>query len=119
QERVLRHIFGVFLEEVISHMSDCVPPSEVVRHIIHSYGNHDFGGFRSNLLGLLGSCAYEQAIMCSAQRLISRGIFLVVDTHEDADDEVWTDRGRHRQMTTFFTLTLIVRVHGTTCTNPT
>ncbi len=29
----------------------------------------------STLLGLLGSCAYEQAIMASAQRLISRGVF--------------------------------------------
>ncbi|GLI64518.1 hypothetical protein VaNZ11_007787 [Volvox africanus] len=75
QERVLRHVFGVFLEEVISHMSDFVPPSEVVRHIIHTYGNQDFGGFRSTLLSLLGSCAYEQAIMSSAQRLISRGVF--------------------------------------------
>ncbi|GIL90653.1 hypothetical protein Vretimale_15730 [Volvox reticuliferus] len=59
--------------EVIVHMSDYVPPSEVVRHIIHTYGNQDFGAFRSTLLGLLSSCAYEQAIMSNTQRLISRG----------------------------------------------
>ncbi|GFR42938.1 hypothetical protein Agub_g3813, partial [Astrephomene gubernaculifera] len=82
-ERVLRHVFGVFLEEVISRMSDYVPPSEVVRHIIRQYGGRDFGGFRSTLLGLLGSCAYEQAIMASAQRLISRGVFATIRQHRN------------------------------------
>jgi hypothetical protein len=29
----------------------------------------------STLLGLLGSCAYEQAMLSTAQRLLARGVF--------------------------------------------
>lgn len=36
--------------QVISRMADHVPPSEVVRHIIGTYGGQDFGGFRWVLL---------------------------------------------------------------------
>ncbi len=40
-----QHLLVLYLQ-VISRMADHVPPSEVVRHIIGTYGGQDFGGFR-------------------------------------------------------------------------
>ncbi|MEW5312773.1 MAG: hypothetical protein WDW38_004381 [Sanguina aurantia] len=76
--RVLRHVMSVLLEHVLCSISDYLPLHAIVARLMGSCGAERFGGLRSTLLSLFSACDYEQTIMGSANRLVTRDVFGVV-----------------------------------------
>jgi hypothetical protein len=48
------------------------------QRLISDFGGHQFGKFRATLLNLFSACSYEQNIVASANRLITRDVFAAV-----------------------------------------
>lgn len=71
----LRDIYSALVDEVISSMTDHVPLLDIVIYVLTQHGQECFGEFRSTLLGLFGTYAYEQNIMGAANRLITKDAF--------------------------------------------
>ena len=46
-----------------------------MRHIISENAGDPVGGFRSTLMGMLGTCGYERAILGTARELINGGAY--------------------------------------------
>lgn len=69
---------SVFLEHVLCSISDYLPLHAIVTRLMGSCGAERFGGLRSTLLSLFSACDYEQTIMGSANRLVTRDVFGVV-----------------------------------------
>ncbi|KAL6745028.1 hypothetical protein V8C86DRAFT_2993256 [Haematococcus lacustris] len=82
--RALAHIYCVLLDEAISRAGDFLPPAAILQHISTRHSQAAFGEFKATLASLFSACAYEQAIMNAASRLIMR-------------DAVTQIRGRYRQ----------------------
>ncbi|KAJ9532641.1 hypothetical protein QJQ45_010723 [Haematococcus lacustris] len=71
--RALAHIYCVLLDEAISRAGDFLPPAAILQHISTRHSQAAFGEFKATLASLFSACAYEQAIMNAASRLIMRG----------------------------------------------
>eukprot|EP00798_Chlamydomonas_sp_ICE-L_P025407 gene25407-11065_t len=52
---MLRHVFAVFLEELLGRMAGHVSLPFIVGYITQQYGHAHFGDLRITLLGLLGA----------------------------------------------------------------
>lgn len=71
----LHDMLACFLEVVVTSMADHVALLAIVRRLLLEHGSASFGDFRATLLGLLGACAYEAAILGAANRLVGKDAF--------------------------------------------